>query len=203
MPSLARRQTSTSPVVAPSPPTSVRTARLYLGRSEAPFRTCPAGVRSGGRDGDLRRSVGGDGLRVGPVRARRRRSRTRQPPRIPTVQRSVLAVCLLLSLTALAAAVVALLRAPDAPLSRAPTRFDAEVRLPHPLSELRGLMSQGDVRALLGAPKGVFRDSERAQCWVYSTPYKVRMCFGPKRQLAWWATDAPLEPFAKRFPKPS
>jgi hypothetical protein len=54
-------------------------------------------------------------------------------------------------------------------------------------------MSQDDVRALLGTPATVFRDNPRAQCWAYHTPYEVRMCFGPKRRLAWWATNVPHE----------
>lgn len=61
------------------------------------------------------------------------------------------------------------------------------------IARLHGLMSQDDVRALLGTPATVFRDNPRAQCWAYHTPYEVRMCFGPKRRLAWWATNVPHE----------
>jgi hypothetical protein len=59
--------------------------------------------------------------------------------------------------------------------------------------KLRPLISQNDVRALLGDPQTVFRDNARAQCWEYTTRMRVRMCFGPKRRLAWWATNVPPE----------
>ncbi len=92
---------------------------------------------------------------------------------------------LLLSATALAVAVVGLREGRDPLPSHAELGAAA-------VSQLRGLMSQDEVRGLLGAPESVFRDNPRAQCWAYNTPYSVRLCFGAKRRLAWWATDAPL-----------
>jgi hypothetical protein len=59
------------------------------------------------------------------------------------------------------------------------------------IGQLHGLMSQDDVRSLLGTPASVYRDNPRAQCWAYHSPYEVRMCFGQKRRLAWWASNVP------------
>jgi hypothetical protein len=49
------------------------------------------------------------------------------------------------------------------------------------------------MRQLLGAPDHVFRDNPRALCWRYTTPYEVRMCWGPKRRSPWIAQSPPPE----------
>lgn len=47
------------------------------------------------------------------------------------------------------------------------------------------------VRALLGNPAEIYRDNPRALCWRYTTPYEIRMCWGPKRQRPWIASSVP------------
>jgi outer membrane protein assembly factor BamE (lipoprotein component of BamABCDE complex) len=64
------------------------------------------------------------------------------------------------------------------------------------IAQLHGLMTQEQVRSLLGTPATVYRDNARAQCWAYHSPYDVRMCFGPRRRLAWWASNVPHRPTA-------
>jgi hypothetical protein len=99
------------------------------------------------------------------------------------VQRFVIAVSVVLAAAGLAIGVVALSH------KRSPRTVPEVGRAS--ISQLRGLMTEGDVRALFGAPQTMFRDNAEAQCWAYSAAYEVRMCFGPKRRLAWWATNLP------------
>ena len=54
-------------------------------------------------------------------------------------------------------------------------------------------MTPPQVLRLLGRPDEVYRDNPRALCWSYSVPYTIKMCWGPKRQQAWIATDIPPE----------
>src|SRR5712691_757117 len=91
---------------------------------------------------------------------------------------------LLLAFAALIVAVVALREARNEPNTYAGVGAAS-------IARLQGLMTQDEVRALLGTPATVFRDNPRAQCWAYHSPYEVRMCFGPKRHLAWWASNVP------------
>jgi outer membrane protein assembly factor BamE (lipoprotein component of BamABCDE complex) len=100
------------------------------------------------------------------------------------MQRVIAGAAALLAAAALIVAVVALREA----RSRPPTYAGLGAAS---ISQLRGLMTQDEVRALLGQPQNVFRDNARAQCWAYGSPYTVRTCFGPKRRLAWWATNVP------------
>jgi hypothetical protein len=93
----------------------------------------------------------------------------------------------LISAAALVVALVALRHADSRPSSSY-----AEVAAAS-IERLHGLMSQDEVRSLLGPPASVYRNNARAQCWAYHTPYEVQMCFGPKRRLAWWASNAPRQ----------
>jgi hypothetical protein len=52
-------------------------------------------------------------------------------------------------------------------------------------------MTPDRVRRLFGEPDEVFRDNPRALCWAYTSPYEIRMCWGPKRQAAWIAHNIP------------
>ena len=47
------------------------------------------------------------------------------------------------------------------------------------------------VLRLFGKPDAVYRNNPRALCWRYTAPYEIRMCWGPKRQRAWIATNIP------------
>lgn len=70
---------------------------------------------------------------------------------------------------------------------RVAPRFE---RAPLPL---RGLMTRQEVVAAIGLPDEVFRKNPRAECWAYTGPYSVRLCFGAKRRLAWWSVSIPRE----------
>lgn len=59
------------------------------------------------------------------------------------------------------------------------------------VAQLGGAMTPDDVRALLGTPATIIRDNPHALCWAYHLPYEVHLCFGPKRHLAWWASNVP------------
>jgi hypothetical protein len=59
-------------------------------------------------------------------------------------------------------------------------------------------MTPAQVRAWFGEPDVVFRDNPRALCWSYATPYKVRMCWGPKRKAAWISHNVP-NPLAREL----
>jgi hypothetical protein len=50
-------------------------------------------------------------------------------------------------------------------------------------------MTPVEVRHSFGEPDAVFRNNPRALCWSYASPYEIRMCWGPKRQAAWIATN--------------
>jgi hypothetical protein len=57
---------------------------------------------------------------------------------------------------------------------------------------LDGFMTRRQVVMQLGLPDRVFRRNPRAECWAYEGGlYEVRMCFGPKRRLAWHAHNIP------------
>ncbi len=105
----------------------------------------------------------------------------------PEVQRILVAASVVVAAAALVVAVVALREARQRQMLGGAGRAS--------VSQLHGLMTQDDVRTLLGQPQTIFRDNARAQCWAYSAPYEVRICFGPKRRLAWWsASGMPLHP---------
>ena len=57
------------------------------------------------------------------------------------------------------------------------------------LQEAGNRMTPEEVRHSFGPPDAVFRNNPRALCWSYSGPYEIRMCWGPKRQAAWIATN--------------
>jgi hypothetical protein len=73
-----------------------------------------------------------------------------------------------------------------------PTPTYAEITLAA-VRQLEGLETQAEVRKLLGRPHEIYRNNPRAQCWRYTAPYELQMCFGAKRRLAWWAGNVPLE----------
>lgn len=54
-------------------------------------------------------------------------------------------------------------------------------------------MTPEQVSRLLGQPSDVYRDNPRALCWRYTSPYRIDMCWGPKRQQAWIAHNIPPE----------
>ena len=62
-------------------------------------------------------------------------------------------------------------------------------------------MTPDEVRRSFGQPDEVFRDNPRALCWAYYRPYKVRMCWGPKRQAAWISFSVPRDE-AREFGMP-
>ena len=102
------------------------------------------------------------------------------------MQRTLVGGSVLLASAALIVAVVALREARNPPTTYAGIGASS-------ISQLHGLMTQDEVRALLGQPNTVFRNNTQAECWAYSSPFTVRMCFGPKRRLAWWASNVPLK----------
>ena len=102
------------------------------------------------------------------------------------MQRIALAGSVMLSIAALVVAVLALHD------RRHQSGTYAEVGAAS-VAELHRLISQDEVRAILGTPASVFRSNSRAQCWAYNSPFEVRMCFGPKRRLAWWASNVPYK----------
>jgi hypothetical protein len=101
-----------------------------------------------------------------------------------TIERLAIAVAIVLAGGALIVAVIALRSAEEKQTTYAGLGAAS-------IGQLHGLMSQDEVRSLLGAPASVYRDNPRAQCWAYHSPYEVRMCFGQKRRLAWWASNVP------------
>ena len=100
------------------------------------------------------------------------------------MQRAMIGTSMVLAAGALIVAIVALRQAHNEPATYAEVGAAS-------VAKLQGLMTQDDVRAVLGTPAVVFRDNPRAQCWAYHSPYEVRMCFGPKRRLAWWSSNVP------------
>ena len=96
----------------------------------------------------------------------------------------MIGISMVLATGALIIAVVALRQAHSKPATYAEVGAAS-------VAKLRGLMTQDQVRTILGTPAVVFRDNPRAQCWAYHSPYEVRMCFGAKRRLAWWASNVP------------
>jgi hypothetical protein len=94
---------------------------------------------------------------------------------------------LLLVLTAIAViAVVAVVRFKAEPTEE--ERLAAAVREFH---EARNRMTPDEVRRSFGEPDDVFRKNPRALCWAYHSPYRIRMCWGPKRKSAWIGHNAP------------
>jgi hypothetical protein len=53
-------------------------------------------------------------------------------------------------------------------------------------------MTPDKVRESFGEPDEVFRNNPRALCWAYTTPYEIRMCWGPKRKAAWISHNIPF-----------
>ena len=83
---------------------------------------------------------------------------------------------------------VLLYRAATAPSET--ERFEAAIRDFH---AAHGRMTPPEVRQSFGPPDEVFRNNPRALCWAYRAPYRVRMCWGPKRRGAWIGHNVPLE----------
>lgn len=54
-------------------------------------------------------------------------------------------------------------------------------------------MTPAQVAQLLGRPDEVYRNNPRALCWRYTAPYRIEMCWGPKRQQAWIAHNIPRD----------
>lgn len=113
------------------------------------------------------------------------------------VMKLAMAAALLLSVASLALAAVALVRDSDAAPARtvarqpnSPWASYAPLRLP---VKLDGLISREQVIAAIGLPDEVFRKNPRAECWAYEGPYTLRLCFGPKRRLAWWSGSIPSD----------
>ena len=100
------------------------------------------------------------------------------------MQRAMIATAMVLAASALIVAILALRQAHNESATYADVGAAS-------VAKLRGLMTEDEVRGILGTPAVVFRDNPRAQCWAYHSPYEVRMCFGPKRRLAWWASNVP------------
>jgi hypothetical protein len=90
-----------------------------------------------------------------------------------------------------AAALVGLLlsRSANAPARTEKQRVAAAVLA---FGEARNRMTPDEVRESFGEPGEVFRNNSRALCWAYTTPYEIRMCWGPKRKSAWIAHNVPL-----------
>jgi len=105
---------------------------------------------------------------------------------------------LLLSIAAVVVAAFALAEARDgSPATTTSTNtptagWTSYAPLPsRPPVALEGLMTRDQVVAALGLPDQVFRKNPRAECWAYRSPYSIRLCFGPKRRLAWWSGSTP------------
>ena len=75
-------------------------------------------------------------------------------------------------------------RSATAPTDR--QRIAAAVRA---FQEAGNRMTPDEVRHSFGEPDAVLRNNPRALCWSYAGPYEIRMCWGPKRQAAWIATN--------------
>ena len=105
--------------------------------------------------------------------------------------KAIAAVALLLAVAALALAAVAFHEARDA--LKVPTQAEITAAAVHEFQGAGNRMTPDEVLRLLGNPADVFRDNPRALCWHYSTPYEIRMCWGPKRQSAWIATNIPRD----------
>jgi hypothetical protein len=105
----------------------------------------------------------------------------------PIVPRTVSAVALLASAAALVIASIALreARRPTEP----PTYAEITAAAVHQFTASGNRMAPAEVLRLLGKPDGVYRNNSRALCWSYTAPYKIRMCWGPKRERAWIATN--------------
>ena len=95
-------------------------------------------------------------------------------------------VALLVAVAALAVAVAALREARNVPTQAEITREAVET-----FAESGNRMTPAQVLRLLGEPHEVFRDNPRALCWRYSTPYEIRLCWGPKRRQAWIGHNIP------------
>lgn len=107
------------------------------------------------------------------------------------------AAALVLSAAALVVAALALVESrgrPDEVASRSVSRGGWTAYAPLPERApivLEGLMTREQVVDVLGLPDEVFRKNPRAECWAYASPYEIRLCFGPKRRLAWWSVATP------------
>jgi hypothetical protein len=120
------------------------------------------------------------------------------------VTRALAAIAVALSAAAFAVALAAYQRAGDH--TAAGVLSDASIKqLRHEMAHQR--LSRDDVRALIGSPASIYRSNPRAECWAYEAPggghgteapYRLTMCFGPKRHLAWAAFSGP-----RRLPPPA
>jgi hypothetical protein len=120
------------------------------------------------------------------------------------VTRALAAVAVVISVAALVVAVAAYQRAAEQP--SVGVLGDRSIQtLRHEMTQRR--LTRADVTALIGAPASVYRSNPRAECWAYEAPgggrgteapYRLQMCFGPKRHLAWMAFSGP-----RRLPPPA
>ena len=118
--------------------------------------------------------------------------------------RALTVVAVVLSTLALVVAVAAYQRASERP--DIGVLSDASIlQLRHEMTQKR--LTRADVTSLIGSPASVYRSNPRAECWAYEAPgggrgtepsYRLQMCFGPKRHLAWMAFSGP-----RRFPAPA
>lgn len=60
-------------------------------------------------------------------------------------------------------------------------------------TQARNRMTPEEVQRSFGEPDEVSRNNPRALCWAYHEPYKVRMCWGPKRRAAWISYSVPRD----------
>ena len=106
----------------------------------------------------------------------------------PLIGRLLAACALVVALVALAVSIAAMREA-----RRTPTSSEVGAASIARFSDLMGQrgITREQVREILGSPQAVFRRNPRAECWAYTTPAPARMCFGPKRHLAWaaWSGD--------------
>jgi hypothetical protein len=72
-----------------------------------------------------------------------------------------------------------------------PTLGEIQAAAIERFTESGNRMTPTQVLRLLGQPDEVFRNNPRALCWSYAAPYQIRMCWGPKRRMAWIAYETP------------
>jgi hypothetical protein len=107
------------------------------------------------------------------------------------VMKGLIGAALLVALAALAVAIAAYREARQA--TEPPTYAEITAAAVHDFQAAGNRMTPTQVQRLLGKPDEVYRNNPRALCWSYSVPYTIKLCWGPKRQQAWIATNIPPE----------
>jgi hypothetical protein len=109
------------------------------------------------------------------------------------VAKALIGASLLISMAALAVAIVAFreAREPNEPKTLA----EITAARVHEIIETRNRITPAQVEQKLGKPNQVYRDNPRALCWRYIVPYTIELCWGPKRQQAMIGHNIPRGEF--------